>query len=228
VDPATRTSVSSRSALQFSVQRQAISAQAAEEAMQQRGGQFAQGAYQIVTPWGDDPDLSNCHGYTIHQVVDRSTDGGGLMAGIGAQDPVAVFVRNGQIAHSGRYQGNQLTHFLIGIGVVRSTLEPADTAGYDARFNLPGDRQGLDGFLAAAAEEEEAEERRGLVGRILGYAQDYGVEGQAGVTMEAFDGLEWDDDKDDFIDEHLVEINRIRGVLVTDHDVPADGLPALA
>jgi len=204
------------------IQLQEITAAAAEAAMQERGGNFATGVYEILTPWGNDPEETNCHGYTINQEVDHWVYGDQLLAGIGAEASVAVFIRNDQIAHSGRYNGDQFTHFLIGVGIVRSTLALANTAGYDARYNLPGDREALDTFLAqaeaAAGIAEAAAARRNLVERILDHARQIQVAVAKGVTIGDYDALYGDEAHDAFIATNLEEINRVRQVINSEHE----------
>lgn len=198
------------------VQMQQISADAAEEAMQQVGGEFANGDYEILTPYGNNPEATNCHGYTIHQAVDNWAYPDGLLAEIGDDDNVAVFVNGNAIGHSGRYAGGTLTHFLIGVGIVRSTIGLNDTAGYDARYNLPGDRAALDDFLAGVAEAEQRQERRDLVMRILDHANQVGVQVAQGATIGDWDDLDGNDAQDEFIEQNLEEINRVRLLVNTE------------
>ncbi|MEJ1968205.1 MAG: DUF4157 domain-containing protein [Rhizomicrobium sp.] len=133
-------------------QRQPITPEAAAAALAARAPAFAAAPHEILTPEGDDDD-PNCHGYTIHQDVRHSLFPGELLARIG-QIPSVVFVNAGEIAHSGRLNGDgTLTHLLKGVGVLRSTIG-ASTMGFDRRFTLPAERAALEAYLQPGDEEQ--------------------------------------------------------------------------
>jgi len=143
------------------VQRQEISEEEALQALQGRAPAFYEAPHAIIKPWGEEGG-SNCHGYTVTGGVDEFIDGGDLLANIGDIAAV-VFVRNGVIAHSGRPgEGGTLTHLLIGVGVLTSTI--GDSAmGYDGRYTLPGQRGDLEEYLQPEINRRNAEEQVGTM-----------------------------------------------------------------
>lgn len=193
-------------------QRQEITEDEALEALDVRGGSFNRDNTEIRTPWGDEDDDSNCHGYTLNEATGHYATPEQLLEEIGVENNIAVFMRGNAIAHSGFYTENSLTHFLIGIGICHSTIGLDVTAGYDHRYNLPNDREELDEVLNAAAIEATADQRREYVERILGYASDCEIPTNGDVNIFHYQDLD-DIAKDEFIQQHLVEINQIREVL---------------
>lgn len=193
-------------------QRQEITEDEALEALDVRGGSFNRDNTEIRTPWGDEDDDSNCHGYTLNEATGHYATPEQLLEEIGVENNIAVFMRGNVIAHSGFYTENSLTHFLIGIGICHSTIGLDDTAGYDHRYNLPNDREELDEVLNTAAIEATADQRREYVERILGYASDCEIPTNGDVNIFHYQDLD-DIAKDEFIQQHLVEINQIREAL---------------
>jgi hypothetical protein len=95
--------------------------------------------HQIIDPAGeDDFDLGNCHGYTK---TGQHPVNSGAFAAIGvalkAGKSIAIFYRNESIAHSGVLDGNNLYHYVKGVGVVLSPNSAAELFGYTKRYNLP-------------------------------------------------------------------------------------------
>lgn len=195
------------------IQRQVITKEAAQAKMDIVGGDF-KGISEIKTPYGNDPEATNCHGYTINQAVDNWIYGDQLLNNIPAASDakIAVFVKNGKIAHSGTYNGNKLTHFLIRVGVVESTIALDGTAGYDARYNLPNDRAALERFIAdaqaAAAEEAAIQEKTDNVEQILGYAGDWSLDSDL-ISADNFQDKE-SAAKLEYIADNLAAINVLR------------------
>lgn len=195
------------------IQRQAITKEAAQAQMDIVGGDF-KGISEIKTPYGNDPEATNCHGYTINQAVDNWIYGDQLLSNIPAASTakIAVFVKGGQVAHSGVYNGNKLTHFLIRVGVVESTIALDDTAGYDARYNLPDDRAALESFItdaeSAAAAAAIVQEQTDNVEQILGYASDFGLDSDL-ISSDDFQDKE-SADQLKYIADNLAAINVLR------------------
>lgn len=128
------------------VQREPITEEEAIEALAWRAEAFYKVPYKIITPWGDKDKDSNCHGYTVNGKVGNFIDHYNLLEQIGPNEGIAVFVKNDQIAHSGRLNGQTLTHLLIGVGILESTINDS-TMGYEARYDLPKQRNELDEYL---------------------------------------------------------------------------------
>ena len=96
-----------------------------------------------MTPWGDDPEDSNCHGYTLSQDVGKIASPEEVIAqATTLVGNVMVFVTNGKIYHSGLFSEGILLHFLIGIGVLKSTIDD-DLMGYDSKYLIPEDLDDL-------------------------------------------------------------------------------------
>ena len=195
------------------IQRQPFSQAEAEAALVESGVYFQAVNTKILSGYSDDPDNGNCHGYTLEQDVGHWADGNELLERIAPEAPVAVFLQGNTVAHSGRLDGATLTHFLIGIGVVRSDIPLGDTAAYTRRFNLPGGRGALEQLLAETAAADAvaaaATERRELVGRILDHAHQIET-GDPNVTKWDYEGLDDDEARDAFIMKHLAIINLVR------------------
>jgi hypothetical protein len=195
------------------VQRQVITEEAALAKMEIVGGDF-KGTSEIKIPYGNDPESTNCHGYTINQALDKWIDGDQLSSKIPADSAtkIAVFVKNGKVAHSGTYDGNKLTHFLIGVGVVESTIALDGLAGYDNRYNLPDDREALESFIAeataAAVAEAAIEERTSNVEQILGYAGDMSLESSL-ISSDDYQDKNKEEQLE-YINANLDEINSLR------------------
>lgn len=196
------------------IQRQVITAEAAEEQMAIVGGDFRNLPYEIISPYGNNPEATNCHGYTVNHAVDNWVDGPNLLGQIGANASIAVFVRNDQIAHSGLLDGNQLTHFLINVGIVQSTIAQDNTAGYDARYNLPAQRGALDLFLTEAAQRAIQRENIEIAGQIIGYASDYPDDVGATdiMAIDDWEDIEDEQEKLTYINDYADELERIRGI----------------
>ena len=133
------------------IQRHAISKEEAETALEERSANFFNIPHQIIKPWADHEE-SNCHGYTVYREVGKWIDGEAVFEKIQGASNVAVFMRDGEIAHSGRLAGGCLLHLLIGVGVVLSVDDGENTYGYDARYNLPADIETLTNLMEAQAE----------------------------------------------------------------------------
>lgn len=133
------------------IQRHAISKEEAETALEERAANFFHTPHQIIKPWADNEE-SNCHGYTVYREVGKWVDGEAVFEQIKEASNVAVFMRDGQLAHSGRLAGGCLLHLLIGVGVVLSVDDGENTYGYDARYNLPADIEALTNLMEAQAE----------------------------------------------------------------------------
>lgn len=195
------------------IQRQAITKEAAQAQMDIVGGDF-KGISEIKTPYGNDPEATNCHGYTINQDVDNWIYGDKLLDNIPAASvaKIAVFVKGGKVAHSGVYNGNKLTHFLIRVGVVESTIALDDTAGYDARYNLPDDRAALESFItdaeSAAAAAAIVKEKTDNVEQILGYAGDWDLDSDL-ISADDFQDKD-SADQLEYIADNLAAINVLR------------------
>ncbi len=98
---------------------------------------------------------SNCHGYTFSGSIGKNLGGTEFLdkyKSMGSAPKIAVFVQDGEIAHSGMWDGSILTHLVIGVGILRTPLSPTDTIGYTERFNLPEDLPALDASVAAQIE----------------------------------------------------------------------------
>lgn len=190
------------------IQRQEITEEAAIEQLEIRAAAFAALPYSINTPYGDNPNETNCHGYTVNQAVDNWIHGEDFLDQIGQTNNVAVFIRDGQIAHSGRYDGNKLTHFLIGIGVVESTIATDGLAGYDARYNLTDDREALDAYLQQVGiDKANMDLAQKIIDRAEAFAKDLGA-------TELCSFYDWQDKTDvqkvTYIQANLDEFNRVR------------------
>ncbi|HBB35939.1 MAG TPA: hypothetical protein DDZ80_02440 [Cyanobacteria bacterium UBA8803] len=209
------------------IQRQEISPEEAEREMQKVGGGFRSKPYKIIKPWGNQPESNtNCHGYTIHGEVGHFERASGLLPGISADANVAVFTSTNEIWHSGRYENNQLRHFLIGVGIVESTLNLTDTAGYHARYNLPDQRRALEDFLNPSLRSAVADARRDLVEAILGYASDKEInldEFELTSTYEDWQDME-EQQKNEFINENREKIRQLRDFLIKDKDIPESSM----
>lgn len=170
------------------VQRQQITVEVAETAMQARAPAFQALPHEILTPWGDDPQDTNCHGYTINQEVGHQLDGEELLAALDEQeeqDPVLVFVRDGQIAHSGILTGDGFTHFLIGVGVVCSQIGDS-TVGYEHRYLLPDEREALNEYLQPALDAAAAEARIATMVTAVYKAMNLGLDGAEALSERVF------------------------------------------
>ncbi|MBL0913110.1 MAG: DUF4157 domain-containing protein [Bacteroidia bacterium] len=177
------------------VQRQEITEEAAEAAMEERAEAFHQMPHQVLTPWGDDPQDTNCHGYTIHGGIGHELSGEELLEALdedGDPPPVLVFVRNGQIAHSGILNGDGFTHFLIGVGIVRSQIGDS-TAGYEHRYLLPADREALDEYLQPALDAEAAAGHILHMVQSMDRALNLGLPGAGDLSIRVF-ALQDDED----------------------------------
>jgi hypothetical protein len=176
----------------------------------------------IVTRWDSDwgDDAANCHGYTSYGDASHFSYPSEMLASIGADAQVAVFMRGDAIAHSGIYNGGTLTHLLKHIGILESNIGANGTMGYDTRYNLPADRATLDAVLAGAAAAAVAAERRDRVDKVLGYASDAKQDVQeqlgntydAAITYDAFMDLD-EAGKDAFIVANMDYINRVMAVV---------------
>lgn len=198
------------------IQKQEITKEEAEVAMSQRSPAFFALPHNIIKPWGDEEEDSNCHGYTVYSEVGHIIYGGDILDQIGDNDNITIFVKGDEIAHSGRLVGNLLTHFLIGIGIVESPIAEDETAGYDRRFNLPTQRGELDQFLDNVAVEAQFEERRQTVENILGYGMDLEIEG---VSDKYNDYQDFSNaQKDEFIANNLTYINEVRVAVAANYD----------
>jgi hypothetical protein len=95
---------------------------------------------EIIIPLPED-ESGNCHGYTIHKNTHEFNYPENLIQHIktNPDDHIAVFFKGG-IGHSGRLENENLTHLVIGVGLVESTMNLAECAGYDQRCNLPEDK----------------------------------------------------------------------------------------
>lgn len=210
------------------VQLQPITKEAAEEALAQHAPAFDALPHTIITPWGNDPEDSNCHGYTVHGEVARWIDGADLLGQLG-NNPAIVFVRNGAIAHSGRPDGaGNMTHFLITVGIVRSAIGD-QLAGYEARYTLPNDREALEAYLQQQQEAEDAanaavapwEHRKEAMATFINETADDAAREAASVLIDRLY---------DMIDEpahpDAAQVLAEYEVFTAEHDHPSGGWPA--
>lgn len=177
------------------VQRQEIAEEAAEAALEARAPAFHALPHQILIPWGDDPQDTNCHGYTIHRGTGHQLSGEELLEALDGDEnppPVLVFVRDGQIAHSGILNGEGFTHFLIGVGVVRSQIGDSN-AGYEHRYLLPDDREELDEYLQPAQDAAELTARIGSMVSAIYRAMNKDLQGAEELSERIF-ALQDDED----------------------------------
>lgn len=112
---------------------------------------FYKTPHDILVRWPNIPDETNSHGYSIKQTFNTWIEAEEVLDVMLPDAPIAIFIKNGQIAHSARYDSTSITHLLTDVGVIESTLGLTDTAEYDARFNLPDDREALETYLAEEA-----------------------------------------------------------------------------
>jgi hypothetical protein len=82
---------------------------------------------------------SNCHGFSLNNKISME-----LPLALVQSKPqnVMIFVNGNTIQHSGRIEGSKLIHFLIGVGVVVTTID-GSTLGYEKRFRLPDEESQL-------------------------------------------------------------------------------------
>lgn len=188
-------------------------------AFEQRGGFFTAANSEVVEVWDNDWAESNCHGYTINETSGYALDPSELLDQVGG-DSIAVFVRNGQIGHSGKYEDGTLTHLLIGIGILTTNLGADATAGYDARYNLPDDQDALE---AEVIQPQIAARQRFELEGILDCANGNEVDTPDGMTIVNYDTL-GDEAKDAYINEHREALNALITTLNTDHGSNYDAL----
>lgn len=113
---------------------------------------------------------SNCHGYTFYEDTAHFIEASEFTdkySGSPSKN-VAVFLRGNDIAHSGIIEGTYLRHLLIGIGIIKTQIGPADTLGYDKRFNLPEDLELLMPY-------QELLEIRANISSIMGNALEHNL-----------------------------------------------------
>jgi Domain of unknown function (DUF4157) len=167
------------------VQRQDIDLPTAEAAMLARAKDFHALPHIITTPWGDEEGGSNCHGYTVTGNIGSSIMGSDLLGRLGDNsDGVMIFVKDGTIWHSGRFDGTILTHFLIGVGIVRSTIGES-LAGYDNRFILPAQQQELDNYLRVPQSTIDKAELAFLRGELYSW-EDKHIGGAQQLRMRSY------------------------------------------
>jgi hypothetical protein len=114
----------------------------------------------------ESPD-ANCHGYTMTENVGSSVSGNFLLQSLDANSPpIVVFVKNGEIAHSGRLKNGRLHHLVIGVGVL-STALGGSLLGYDSRYTLPADRAALDAYLLPGRQRQIRSNRISDIASIM-------------------------------------------------------------
>jgi hypothetical protein len=132
------------------VQRVPITKEAATQMLMKMG--LDPKDHEITELW-DTEWKSNCHSYTLNQEPDTPfAYPDKMLAGID-EALAMVFVRDGEIWHSGRIdQQGKLNHLLMNIGVLQSTITGA--MGYEGCFKLPKQRKALDEYLNLGNKKE--------------------------------------------------------------------------
>ncbi len=114
---------------------------------------------EIIEPHPEDQD-ANCHGYTINGDCRTSILGQEVLNQLKESASVAVFVCQGGIAHSGRLDGDNLTHYLKGVGLLETKLGSDEKYGYEDMFRLPEERARLNDYLTEGGLDNEIAECR--------------------------------------------------------------------
>lgn len=205
---------------QEGIQRVALTPDQQADAFQRLGGFFTAANSEVIEPWDTDWAESNCHGYTINGASGHALDPSELMAGLGADDSVAIFVGGGRIHHSGRYANGTLTHLLIGIGILQTDIGEGELANYDARYNLPADRAALQ--MEVIQPQIAAEERFALEG-ILDFANGHGVATPLEMTIGQYDNSS-DEEKSNYINNNREALNELIATLNQNHGGHYDAL----
>jgi len=95
--------------------------------------------HEIVEPVDtEEYNHANCHGYTqTGKHPEESFPSAAIGVALREGKHIAIFYRGENIAHSGIMDGNDLYHYIKGVGVVFSPNSAEKMFGYDKRYNLP-------------------------------------------------------------------------------------------